>query len=86
VRAYISVLNADQCGHYVTDSRVPGVDSMPEPLNLYHRRLKLWYNMFFFICAHLVYILSLSSNAVRGSILSQHTQKIQSEIYLWSVR
>jgi hypothetical protein len=86
MRAYLWVLNADQCGRYITGSKVPGVDTMPEPLNLHHRRLKLWYNAFFFMCGHAVYILSLSPNVVRCSILSQRTQTIQSEIYLWSVR
>jgi hypothetical protein len=86
VKAYLWVLNADQCGRYVAGSEVPGVDTMPKTLNLHHRGLKLGYNTFFFMCAHAVYILSLPPNVVRCSILSQSTQTMQREIYLWSVR
>lgn len=82
MRAYLWVLNADQCGRYITGSKVRGVDTMPEPLNLHHRGLTLWYNAFFFMCVHAVYILFPSPNVVRCSILSERTQMIQSEIYV----
>jgi len=86
VKAYLWVLNADQCGRYVTGSKVGGRDTMPETLNLHHRGMKLGYKTFVFMCTHAVYILSLSPNVVRCNIVSQHTQTIRSEIYLWSVR
>ena len=86
MRAFFWVLNADQCGRYVTSSKIPGVDTLSEPLNLHHRGLKLGYNTFYFMCAHAVYILSLSPNVVMCRILSQRTQTIRSEIYLCSFR